>query len=282
MVRQPAPLARSALLAGWVRGSRDRVALVDLTRLPAHVAIIMDGNGRWALQQGQPRPFGHRQGSESVRQVVRASRRLGIPALTLYAFSEQNWQRPSFEVDALMSLLEEFLLSEEREMVENGIRLEAVGRIERLPAHTREVLRTVGEATKSGRSMTLTLALSYGGREEIADAARTIANEVARGALVADRIDEALFGSFLPSMKTGPVDLLIRTGGEQRISNFLLWGAAYAELYFADRLWPEYAVDDLYEAIASFQTRDRRFGRVSSEADAVAPGGAAGVASAHV
>lgn len=257
------------------------MSLVDLTRLPQHVAIIMDGNGRWALMQGQPRPFGHRQGSESVRQIVRATRRLGIPALTLYAFSEQNWQRPSFEVDALMALLEEFLLSEEEEMVQNAIRLEAVGRIERLPAHTREVLDRVGGATREGRAMTLTLALSYGGREEIADAARAIAAEVARGALAPERIDEALFGSFLPSMRSGPVDLLIRTGGEQRISNFLLWGAAYAELYFADRLWPEYAVDDLYEAIASFQTRDRRFGRVSSGPEPGTPV-VTGSAPAHV
>ena len=258
------------------------MALVDLSRLPRHVAIIMDGNGRWALMQGQPRPFGHRQGSDSVREIVRGCRRLGIPALTLYAFSEQNWQRPTFEVEALMSLLEEFLLSEEREMVENGIRLEAVGRIERLPEHTKAVLRRVGDATREGREMTLTLALSYGGREEIADAARSIAVEVAKGTLRADQVDEALFGSFLPSMRTGAVDLLIRTGGEQRISNFLLWGAAYAELYFADRLWPEYAVDDLYEAVASFQSRDRRFGRVSSEAEPSAPIGAPAPASAHV
>lgn len=237
---------------------------IDLRRLPRHVAIIMDGNGRWAQLRGQPRPLGHKQGSESVRQVVRASRRLGIGALTLYAFSEQNWTRPLGEVDALMELLRDFLLSERDEMVRNGIRLEAIGRIERLPSGVASVLREVGEATAAGRDMVLTLALSYGGREEIADAAREIARRVESGALGAGEVNEELFETFLPSMRSGPVDLLIRTGGEIRISNFLLWAAAYAELYFAERLWPEYAVEDLYEAIAAFQARDRRFGRVSS------------------
>jgi undecaprenyl diphosphate synthase len=246
------------------------VVSIDLRRLPQHIAIIMDGNGRWAQLRGQPRPIGHKQGSESVRQIVRAARRLGIPALTLYAFSEQNWLRPLTEVDALMELLRDFLLSEREEMLANGIRLESIGRTERLPSMVGNVLREVAKDTAGGKDMVLTLALSYGGREEIADAAKEIATRVKQGSLSPNDVNEELFGSLLPSMRSGAVDLLIRTGGEQRISNFLLWGAAYAELYFADRLWPEYAVEDLYEAIASFQSRDRRFGRVSSDAEGTA------------
>jgi len=241
------------------------VSLVDLTRLPSHVAIIMDGNGRWAQVRGLPRPVGHREGSDSVRRTVRACRRLGVRALTLYAFSEQNWHRPPAEVEALMELLREFLLSEREELLSNGIRLRAIGRRDRMPGRVREVLDRLEEETADLHDMTLTLALSYGGREEIADAARALAVQVAKGELDPRRIDEGLFDAVLPSMEVGPVDLLIRTGGEQRISNFLLWGAAYAELYFSDRLWPDWSDTDLYVAIEAFQTRDRRFGRVSSE-----------------
>jgi len=241
------------------------VSLVDLTRLPSHVAIIMDGNGRWAQLRGLPRPIGHREGSESVRRTVRACRRLGVRALTLYAFSEQNWHRPPAEVEALMELLREFLLSERDELLSNGIRLRAIGRRDRIPGRVREVLDRLEEETAELHEMTLTLALSYGGREEIADAARVLAGQVAKGELDPRRIDEALFDAVLPSMEVGPVDLMIRTGGEQRISNFLLWGAAYAELFFSDRLWPDWCDTDLYVAIEAFQARDRRFGRVSSE-----------------
>jgi undecaprenyl diphosphate synthase len=245
------------------------VPIVDPSRLPAHVAIIMDGNGRWALQRGMMRPNGHREGSESVRRITRASRKLGLRALTLYAFSEQNWQRPTFETDALMDLLREFLLTERRELLDNGIRLRSVGRIDRLPTRVRDVLDALEAETASLDSMTLTLALSYGGHEEIADAARLLALRVARGELDPTTIDETTLAEALPSMAVGDVDLLIRTGGEQRISNFLLWGAAYAELYFSDRLWPDFSEDDLLEAIAAFQSRDRRFGRVSSGASPV-------------
>jgi undecaprenyl diphosphate synthase len=238
------------------------VHLIDLTRLPSHVAIIMDGNGRWAERRGMLRPVGHREGSEAVRRTTRAARRLGIDALTLFAFSEQNWERPSFEVEALMELLREFLLSERDELLENGIRLRAVGRIERLPPRVRDVLDRIADDTAKNDDMVLTLALSYGGREEIADAARALAQKVARGELDPSAIDEKLLDSMIPSVDVGQVDLLIRTGGERRISNFLLWGAAYAELYFSDRLWPEYGEDDLHAAIAEFQTRNRRFGRV--------------------
>ncbi|GAB5543442.1 MAG: polyprenyl diphosphate synthase [Sandaracinaceae bacterium] len=240
--------------------------LLDLRRLPKHVAIIMDGNGRWAQKQGFLRTLGHREGSEAVRRTVRSARRLGVDALTLYAFSEQNWDRPRFEVDALMTLLEDFLVSERDDLIKNGIRLRMIGRRERLPDRVGDVLdRIVAETSELDR-MTLTLALSYGGREEIADAAREIARKAASGELDPDAVDERFMGAVLPSMEVGPVDLLIRTSGEQRISNFLLWASAYAELVFTDALWPDFAEQDLYDAIAVYQTRDRRFGRVACAA----------------
>lgn len=242
------------------------MTLVDVGRLPRHVAIIMDGNGRWAQGQGLLRTIGHREGSEAVRRTVRACRRLGIDALTLYAFSEQNWERPRFEVDALMELLRDFLVSEREELLENGIRLRSVGRRERLPDSVGDVLDRITEETAELDRMTLTLALSYGGREEIADAAREIARRAAAGELDPERVDERFVGAVLPSMEVGPVDLLIRTSGEQRVSNFLLWATAYSELHFTDTLWPDFSVEDLYEALAAYQTRDRRFGRVACAA----------------
>ena len=245
--------------------------LVDLRRIPRHVAIIMDGNGRWAQSQGSDRTIGHREGSESVRRIVRAARRLGVDALTLFAFSEQNWHRPPGEVVALMELLRDFLSSEREELIENGIRLRAVGRVEKLPPRVREVLDPLVAETAHLDGMTLTLALSYGGREEILDAARSLARRARDGELDVDAIDEAQLERALPSLAVGRVDLLVRTGGEQRISNFLLWGAAYAELHFTRVLWPDFGERELYEAIAAYQSRERRFGRVqgaSSEPEA--------------
>jgi undecaprenyl diphosphate synthase len=238
------------------------VSLVDVTRLPEHVAIIMDGNGRWAQRQGFHRPIGHREGSEAVRRTVRACRRLGIKALTLYAFSEQNWDRPRAEVFLLMELLKEFLLSEREELLARGIRLRAIGRRSRLPDDVGEILDRIEAETAHGTHMTLTLALSYGGREEIADAAREIARRVAAGELDVERVDERLVGAVLPSMEVGPVDLLVRTSGELRISNFLLWAAAYAELYFTDTLWPDFSERELHAALAAYQLRERRYGQV--------------------
>ncbi|MEZ4254298.1 MAG: polyprenyl diphosphate synthase [Polyangiales bacterium] len=235
--------------------------LVEVGRLPEHIAIVMDGNGRWANRLGMPRTDGHRRGSDAVRTVTRACRRLGVRALTLYAFSEQNWDRPPREVDALMALLREFLVSERDEILDNGIRLRGVGRIDRLPPIVREVLDPLAEESRNNTNMTLSLALSYGGREEIADAARVLAKEVAAGRLAPEKVTEAALAAEMPSMDVGPVDLLIRTGGEQRISNFLLWGAAYAELFFSPTLWPDYEARDLYEAIHAYQRRERRFGR---------------------
>jgi undecaprenyl diphosphate synthase len=238
------------------------VSLIDLQRLPKHVAIIMDGNGRWAKSQGTARTIGHREGSQAVRRIVRSARRVGINALTLYAFSEQNWDRPPAEVIALMELLRDFLVSEHDEIVDNQIRLRAVGRIDKLPTRVREVLDPLIEETADLKGMTLTLALSYGGREEIVDAMQRIATRVRDNELNVESIDEAMFDRELPSALVGCVDLLIRTGGEQRISNFLLWGAAYAELYFTDQLWPDFEEEHLYAAIASYQGRERRYGKV--------------------
>jgi undecaprenyl diphosphate synthase len=234
--------------------------LVEARNLPRHVGIIMDGNGRWAESRGEPREAGHKAGSAAVRRIVRVCRRLGLDALTLYAFSEQNWARPTGEVDALMGLLREFLVSEHDEILDNDIRLVAIGDISRLPDGVREVLDPLRKASADGDKMTLALALSYGGREEIAAAARELAREVAAGKLEPSAIDAATLGARLPSLGVGDPDLIIRTGGEFRLSNFLLYGAAYAELAFFDRLWPDFTEDDLFAAIASYQRRERRFG----------------------
>jgi undecaprenyl diphosphate synthase len=242
------------------------MTMIDARNLPRHVAIIMDGNGRWAELRGRPRTVGHRAGSHAVRRVVRAARRLGIQQLTLYAFSEQNWGRPDEEVDALMGLLQEYLTSERDEILDNGIHLRAVGNVEKLPPHVRTVLDELSQRSVTNRSMVLSLALSYGGREEITASARQLATRVRNGELNPEDITEDMLRAGIPSVSFGDPDLLIRTGGELRISNFLLWGAAYAELHFSRSLWPDYGVEDLYEAIAAYQARQRRFGLVPSRA----------------
>jgi undecaprenyl diphosphate synthase len=229
------------------------------------VGIIMDGNGRWAEERREPREAGHKAGSAAVRKVVRAARRLGLDALTLYAFSEQNWARPIGEVEALMGLLREFLISERDEILLNGIRLVAIGDLGRLPDAVRDVLDPLRKASDPNHRMTLALALSYGGREEIAAVAQGLAREVAAGQLDVESINAPLLASRMPSLEVGDPDLIIRTGGEQRLSNFLLYGAAYAELAFTDRLWPDFEPDDLFLAIASYQRRERRFGNVLSK-----------------
>jgi undecaprenyl diphosphate synthase len=240
------------------------MTLIEARNLPGHVGIIMDGNGRWAQQRGLPRAHGHREGSRTVRRTVRAARRLGLGALTLYAFSEQNWARPGDEVDALMELLREFLLSERDELLDNGIRLQAVGNLGRLPGIVRAVLDPLRRETEKNDAMTLTLALSYGGREEIADAAKEVARRVAAGVMSVDEVTADGLRNMMPSLAVGDPDLVIRTGGERRISNFLLYGLAYAELFFVDALWPDFGEKDLYAAIASYQTRERRFGQVGA------------------
>lgn len=235
---------------------------IELTNLPRRIAITMDGNGRWAELRGKPRIVGHRAGSHTVRRIVRACRRLGVQELTLYAFSEQNWGRPSGEVDGLMTLLEEYLVQERDEILQNRIQLRGIGNLDRLPPHVRDSLAYLSAASKGHQGMTLSLALSYGGREEIVDATRSLARQVASGELSPDDISEDRLAALLPSMRHGPADLMIRTGGEVRISNFLLWGAAYSELFFSDILWPDFQVEHLYQAIAAYQRRQRRFGLV--------------------
>ena len=249
------------------------MSLVEARNLPGHIGIIMDGNGRWAQQRGLPRREGHHEGSEAVRRTVRAARQsLGIrAALTLYAFSEQNWARPEDEVDALMLLLREFLLSERDELLDNGIRLHAVGNLGRLPSLVRAVLDPLRSDTDTNDAMTLTLALSYGGREEIADAARELARSVAEGSLDPNDITPERMRSLMPSLAVGDPDLVIRTGGERRISNFLLFGLAYAELYFEDALWPDFGTRELHRAVASYQARERRFGLVNAAPPAPSP-----------
>lgn len=243
------------------------MTLVRVDSLPRHVAIIMDGNGRWAQLLGKPRTFGHREGSKAVRKVVRTCRRLGIEALTLYAFSEQNWDRPVHEVQTLMNLFKEFLITERDEVIRTGIRVRPIGRTHRLPSSLKETLDKLVADTENLDGMTLQLALSYGGREEIVDAVQRIAQRVREGSVDPNRVDEELLDAELPSTEVGAVDLLIRTGGEFRLSNFLLWGSAYAELYFSQTLWPDFGEKELFEAIAFFQQRDRRFGGVLSESE---------------
>lgn len=245
---------------------------VSATPLPAHVGIILDGNGRWAQLRGLPRTEGHRRGSEAVRRVVRACRRLGVSALTLYSFSAQNWSRPKEEVDVLMELLREYLLSERREILDNGIRLVGVGEIERLPPRVRETLAELERESAVNQGMVLALALSYGGREEIAAAARALAVRAARGELDPATITASSLDQQVPSVAPGQPDLIVRTGGELRLSNFLLWGSAYAELHFTDRLWPDFDAEDLYRAVADYQTRQRRFGGLPAPAPGAATG----------
>jgi undecaprenyl diphosphate synthase len=229
--------------------------------LPRHVAIIMDGNGRWAKQRGLPRVEGHRKGAESVRDVVRAARQLGIQALTLYAFSSQNWDRPLDEVQALMQLLTDYLIEERGEIMDNDIRLTAIGRVDRLPPSVKDPLDALIRDSAGNRSMSLVLALSYSGRQTIVDAVRT----AMRGGAGPDTFDESMLAGLLPTRDLPPLDLLIRTSGEQRISDFLLWECAYAELYFTDTLWPDFRRGDLYAALEAYGRRERRFGLTSEQ-----------------
>jgi undecaprenyl diphosphate synthase len=237
----------------------------DTRRLPRHVGIIMDGNGRWAETQGRPRLDGHRAGADSVRDITRASRQLGIEALTLFAFSSQNWSRPAEEVAGLMQLLREFLLDERAEILDNQIRLEAIGDCEKLPPLVKEPLDELRAASAGNHGMTLTLALSYGGRESIVRAVREIARDVMAGNVRPEDLDVDRFHGYLPTAGMPAVDLLIRTSGEQRISNFMLWEIAYAELVFVDVLWPEFRREHLYQCLEQFAGRERRFGLTSAQ-----------------
>ncbi|MBX2811008.1 MAG: di-trans,poly-cis-decaprenylcistransferase [Myxococcales bacterium] len=225
----------------------------------------MDGNGRWAEIQGKHRWEGHAYGAKSVRDVVTAAREAGIEALTLYAFSVQNWGRPHFEVEKLMALLLDYLVEEQQTILDNGIRLQGIGQIDRLPPGVREQLRTLEEASAECRDMVLTLALSYGSREEIVAACQQIAKDAAAGRIPPEHIDEALLDRYMLTRDLPPLDLLIRTSGEMRLSNFLLWQAAYAELVVTDVLWPDFDRDHLYQCMDVFRGRQRRFGKTGAQ-----------------
>ncbi|GGE97616.1 isoprenyl transferase [Flavobacterium limi] len=238
---------------------------IDKTNLPKHLAIIMDGNGRWAKQQGFLRAFGHENGSKSVKETIKICTKLDIEFLTLYAFSTENWNRPKLEVQALMKILINSLRKELVTLQENDIRLNAIGNLDRLPKSAQKELMDVIEKTKNNTGLTLTLALSYGSREELVNAVRTISDKVKNNIISLDSIDDSIINEHLYTQNLPDVDLLIRTSGEHRISNFLLWQIAYAELYFTDVLWPDFKEQDLYEAIISYQKRERRFGKTSEQ-----------------
>lgn len=238
---------------------------IDTDNLPKHLAIIMDGNGRWAKQKGFLRAIGHENGTKSVRVTVETCAKLGIENLTLYAFSTENWNRPKLEVDTLMKLLVHSLKNELKTLQENNIRLNSIGNLEQLPKSIRKELNEVIEITKSNSRMTLTLALSYGSREELISAVKNISHKVKNNIISIDSIDESIINQHLYTLNLPDVDLLIRTSGEHRISNFLLWQIAYAEFYFTDVLWPDFKENDLYEAIISYQKRERRFGKTSEQ-----------------
>ncbi len=234
-------------------------------KIPTHVAIIMDGNGRWAEARGWPRVRGHEEGAESVRVVTRACREAGVKALTLYSFSTENWKRPEDEVGALMGLLARYLIQERREILDNGIRLNAVGQLDRLPLTVRTALRELMHASRDNQQMVLTLALSYGSRHELVEAAKALAKKAAAGRLRPDQIDERLFSAELQTAGLPDPDLLIRTSGELRLSNFMLWQLAYAELYVTDTLWPDFRRPELEAAFAAFGSRERRFGATGAQ-----------------
>lgn len=228
--------------------------------IPRHIAVIMDGNGRWAKERGLPRREGHRAGAESVREVTDACIDLGVEFLTLYAFSSENWNRPEAEVKALMALLDRFLSEKAKELEKQDIRLLAIGQLDRLPEKTRSLLDRIISRTANNKSLTLVLALSYGGREEIVAAAASLANDAAAGRIHPDEIDKELFATRLQTSGIPDPDLLIRTSGEMRISNFLLWQISYAEIVIVRKFWPEFRRNDLNEAVAEYQRRHRRFG----------------------
>ncbi|WP_298418906.1 isoprenyl transferase [uncultured Kordia sp.] len=233
--------------------------------LPKHLAIIMDGNGRWAKQKGKLRVFGHENGSKAVRRTIEACGELGIPNLTLYAFSTENWNRPKLEVEALMRLLVSSLRKELKQLVKNNIKLQAIGNLDSLPEKARKELFEVIEKTKNNTRMTLTLALSYGSREEIKNAVKELCHKVKNNIISLETIDESIINQHLYTQNLPDVDLLIRTSGEHRISNFLLWQIAYAELYFTNVLWPDFSKEHLYEALINYQNRERRFGKTSEQ-----------------
>lgn len=256
---RPHPVSNSAALSTRVP------RLSEKDRLPRHVAVIMDGNGRWAQRRSLSRIEGHKRGKEAVRKIVEASRELGLSYLTLYAFSSENWQRPPHEVRALMGLLNRYLRTEMRRMMRYDIRLRAIGNLERLPANVRKSLLDAVDATRANTGLTVILAVSYSAREEIVSAVQALAQDVHAGRLDPRRIDEQTVERFLWTSDIPAPDLLIRTSGEFRVSNFMLWQLAYTELYVTDTLWPDFDREAFEHALAEYQHRDRRFGRTSEQ-----------------
>jgi undecaprenyl diphosphate synthase len=238
---------------------------IDLDNLPQHIAVIMDGNGRWAKKKGAARIFGHRNAVKAVRETTETCAELGVKFLTLYAFSTENWSRPKEEVDALMQLLVSTIRSETETLIKNRIKLATIGNTANLPMGCQRELKEAIEITKNNDGLTLILALSYSGRWEILEAVRQISREVQQGMLAPESIDEQVFVSHLNTRNIPDPELLIRTSGEMRVSNFLLWQIAYSELYIPDVLWPDFRKEHLYEAIAAYQKRERRFGKISEQ-----------------
>ncbi len=238
----------------------DILERIDLKKLPVHVAIIMDGNGRWARKQGQDRAFGHHKGVDAVREIAEAAAEIGIRFLTLYTFSTENWSRPKGEVEALMHLFVETIEKEIPTLNKNDIRLNAIGNLEGLPKINREKLKSTMEQTGKNRKMVLTLAMNYSGRWEILEAVKKMIKDQQSGKLRMETISEKTVSGYLNTSQMPDPELLIRTSGEQRISNFLLWQVAYSELYFSPKLWPDFGKEDFYEAIHEYQSRERRFG----------------------
>jgi len=238
---------------------------IDTSRLPLHIAIIMDGNGRWAVRHGKDRIFGHQQGVESVRSIIEAAAEVGIKYLTLYAFSTENWGRPDDEVTALMGIMVQSLNNETDTLIKNNIRLSAIGDLDRLADDVRASLSETIRLTSVSEGLNLIVALSYSSRWEIAEAAKKIASEAVKGKIKSESVNESLFEEHLSTFGIPDPDLMIRTSGELRISNFLLWQLAYTELYFTEKLWPDFGKEDFYDAIIDFQNRERRFGKTSEQ-----------------
>ena len=241
------------------------MAELDMTRIPRHIAIIMDGNGRWATERGKDRSFGHQEGVEAVKRITKECTRLGVKYLTLYTFSTENWNRPATEINALMGLVLTAL--EDEIFMKNNVRFQVIGDIERLPAAVQQKLQETIDHTANNSAMTMVVALSYSSRWEITNAARRIAQQVKDGALMPDDITEQTLSDNMSTANMPDPDLLIRTGGEIRISNYLLWQIAYSELYFCDTFWPDFDEEDLHKAIASYQQRQRRFGKTEQQVE---------------
>jgi undecaprenyl diphosphate synthase len=243
----------------------DKKLLIDLTNVPNHVAVIMDGNGRWAKGKGMNRVFGHKNALTAVRETIESAAEIGTKAITLYAFSTENWKRPQLEVNALMSLLISSLNKELKTFQENEVKVNAIGNIKSLPEKAQKTLQEVRDKTQNNKRIVLTLALSYGAREEIVNTIKNISKKVVNNELSIEEIDEKIINNHLYTFNLPDVDLMIRTSGEQRISNFLLWQMAYAELYFTDILWPDFRKEHFYDAIIEYQNRERRFGKTSEQ-----------------